>query len=57
MHWCKEHGVSQNIDEYESLPLAVIEDCRLMMRAEALVRALNDTSKPTQDLIAQELGQ
>jgi hypothetical protein len=48
--------VSQDCDQYWQLPLRLIEDCRLIMDAEAQVRALQDRSKPTQDLIAQELG-
>lgn len=56
MTWLKDHGVAQSWWEYEALPVAVIDDCRLRMKAEAMVHALQDRKQPTQDLIANELA-
>lgn len=52
MAWCRKHGVSQTYWEYLDLPYAVIEDCRMVMRAEAEMQ--RDDSRPTQDLLAGE---
>jgi hypothetical protein len=35
MYWLKEHGVTSNADDYAALPLGVLEDCRLLMDADA----------------------
>lgn len=56
MRWCKEYGVAVDYWQYRQLPLAVLEDCRLVMRAQAQLADLQDTKKPTQDLIAKELA-
>lgn len=56
MKWCMEYGVAQDYWQYGALPIAVIEDCRLLMRAQQMVKSLGDTKKPTQDLIAKELA-
>ena len=35
MNWLHEHGVVANYDDYLALPMAVLNDCRLVMVAEA----------------------
>lgn len=50
MDWCAKHGVAQNWEQYIALPYPVIEHCRLVMRAEIVMKG--DESQPTQDLLA-----
>ena len=36
MKWLHEYGLVSNLDDYEMLPLPVLEDARLLMEAQAI---------------------
>lgn len=38
MTWLKEHGLISSWRDYEAMPLEMLEDARLLMRADATVR-------------------
>jgi hypothetical protein len=35
MAWLRDHGVIGNYDDYVALPVAVLDDARMLMAAEA----------------------
>lgn len=37
MQWLRQHGVIATYDDYVALPLAVLEDCRMLMEHEAML--------------------
>lgn len=49
----KQHGVISSYEQYERLPDRVLDDCRMIMAAEADANP-RDTTQPTQDLLALE---
>lgn len=45
-----------NYEDREGLPLGVLQDCREIMYAQALMARGAGPSQPTQDLLAQEMA-
>lgn len=51
MSWLAQHGVCNSYERYQRLPGIVLNDCRMIMAAEA---AHSDTTQPSQNLLEAE---